>query len=165
MDEIWYHNDRLDRILNAAAREVIRNSKEQIGGPGGPDRSTGSESMTQMTGRAPAIYSDKPKALGRMTFAPGSNMTLYTLYGQRPISGWPPTSIFYAFPPHGDWDVPDDYLLVGGADFDTYTKVFSARNMIKLETVDGYGGHLNHYVKPNVYEMLLARKSELVNAK
>jgi hypothetical protein len=58
----------------------------------------------------------------------------------------------------------DDDVLVGGADFNTYVEIYATKNMIQI-TGDRYGGKLDHYVRPNTFEVLLARKADLVEVK
>jgi hypothetical protein len=123
VEETWYRNDRLDKILQAAAKNVAVNSKEQIGRAetqAGATSQPGSAAANANFGSMPAIFSDLGKATGKWKFAPGVTPVLYTLAKQRSRTGYSPSSLFYTFPASPQFDVPDDYVVVGGADFNTY---------------------------------------------
>jgi hypothetical protein len=167
MEEIWYHNERLDKILNAAAKDVVVNSEQQIGKAATSQGERYTTAAVGPMGASARIYESLPQASGKATFRPDVDPALYTLHKQREITGYGHDCVFYMFPDTAvlaGWEVPDDYVLVGGADFNTYSKVYMSRNMIQI-VGDQYGGHLDYYVKPNTYEVLLARKADLVPVK
>jgi hypothetical protein len=159
---IWSRNDRLDRILQAAARDVVINSNEQIGKAETEPGSRYTSAAVSPIGSTAAIFDSLPQASGKVTFRPDADPVLYTLHGQRERTGYGHESVFYLFPDFAAWDVPDGYVLVGGADFDTYSKVYMTKNVIKVELGGPYGGHLARNLQPNSAEVLLARKSDLV---
>lgn len=167
VEEIWYRNPRLDKILQAAAKNVLVNSKEQIGiaetGPGALSQGETAGGAGNF-GSMPSIFSDLGKPTGKWKFAPGVTPVLYTLAKQYRRTGYSPNSLLYTFPPSPQFDVPGDYVLVGGADFNTYVEIYATKNMIQI-IGDRYGGKLDHYVRPNTFEVLLARKADLVEVK
>ena len=99
-----------------------------------------------------------------MRFADGKEPVLYTLYEQRKRTGYGSEDVYYTFPPTF-YEVPDGYVLVGGADFNTYAKVIATKNVVVSENVDSYGGRHARNLQPNTAEVLLARTSDLVEAK
>jgi hypothetical protein len=164
MEETWYHNDRLDKILNAAALDVVKTSKQQIEGAAVRE-GAGMQPGVSNIGSSAAIFENQPKATGRFKFRPDVTPVLYTVYERRSRTGYSPDSVFYIFPPTRDLDVPNDYVVVGGANFNTYAQVFSSDNIIKVELGGPYGGHISRHLRPNTLEVLLAKKSDLVEAK
>jgi hypothetical protein len=167
VEETWYRNARLDKILQAAARAVVKTSDEQIASaatkPGQPGATAGRQ------GFSPALYSGLPAPTGKMTFKPGAVPMLYTLYKLYPRTGYSRGDVFYTFAdnaliPFKGFEVPDGYVLVGGADFNSYAKVYATQNNIDV-VGDQYGGHREQWVKPNTFEVLLARKDDLVGVK
>lgn len=85
---------------------------------------------------------------------------LYTLAGQHRVSGFPHDSVFYTFPARAaapDGDVPSGYVVVGGADYNTYMRIYLCWNYVRRGDPYPY----DHRIEPNTTELLLARQSDL----
>jgi hypothetical protein len=167
VEETWYRNPRLDKILQAAAKFVVKTGSEQIASAATKQGRAGATAGQQ--GFSPALYSGLPGPTGKVTFKPGAVPMLYTLHKQYQRLGYGRDDVFYTFPddaviPYKGFEVPDGFVLVGGADFNTYAKVYATQNNIDV-IGDQYGGHREQWVKPNTFEVLLARKDSLAGAK
>jgi hypothetical protein len=167
VEETWYRNPRLDKILQAAAKAVVKASGEQIASTATKQGPAGAGAAQQ--GWTPPLYSGLPAPTGKVTFKPGAVPMLYTLHRQYPRMGYDRADVYYTFAdnaviPYKGFEVPDDYVLVGGADFNTYAKVYATQNNIDV-IGDQHGGHREQWVKPNTFEVLLARKDSLVGVK
>ena len=81
-------------------------------------------------------YSGAPKAAGRKRFKPEAKPILYTLYDQHKRRNFDHDALFYVFPDsHSGEEVPAGYVVVGGADYNTYIRVYNSPNRTtSLET-------------------------------
>jgi len=59
--------------------------------------------------------------------------------------------------------VPEDYVVVGGANYHTYVGIYFTPNLERV-VADKYGGTVWHHVYPNHYESILAKKADLEDA-
>lgn len=157
----WIRSDRLTSILNAAARHMIDTSRQQISqvatgrGPSdGPAISAPGSFSSQ------PIYVGKPQAIGRKRFKPGlSEKLLYTLVLQRDREGFDSDAVFHVFPNSASPDpVPAGYVVVGGADYNTYISIFYQRNYVRWRRP------MEQSLEPNTLELLLAKENDLVDA-
>ena len=167
----WQHSERLDKILNAAAEDVVQISEEQIESRAVETGAVAETDMVRPEGSSSGIFEGLAKAGGRMRFKPGVDPVLYTLHEQRKRTGYATESVFYTFekvPFEGSvFNKPNGYVIVGGADFNTYSRIYHTKNLIRIKGYDIHGnyGPLNQDVQPNTYEVLLARKADLVEDK
>jgi hypothetical protein len=159
---IWSRNDRLDKILQAAARDVVINSNEQIGKAETEPGSRYTSAAVSPIGSTAAIFDSLPQASGKVTFRPDADPVLYTLHGQRERTGYGHESVFYTFPDFAAWDVPDGYVLVGGGRLRHLQQGVHDQERDQGGTGRPYGGYLARNLQPNSAEVLLARKSDLV---
>lgn len=164
VDVAWKRSERLDKILQAAAFDVVKNSNEQIGKAATEPGSRTTDAYAK-PGSSTPLLAHLPQASGKTRFADGKEPVLYTLYQQRKRTGYSSDAIFYTFTPNAAYGAPDGYVLVGGADFNTYAQVFETKNVIVINNADGYGGRLARNLQPNTAEVLLARKADLVDVK
>ena len=76
--------------------------------------------------------------------------------------------LVYTFPPSSiaqyNGDVPNGFVVVGGADYDSYTEIRDQPNRIKVRVGTFTSGDpiwAPHDTADNPYEVLLARESDL----
>lgn len=158
LTEEWETNDRLTLILNFAARNMVQATTRQIEAVAtGPGPYDGPAISAAGSFRSQTIYAGKPQASRKVTFIAGRDeYSLYTIALRRRIYGYPEDSEFFVFPSSAvAGEIPSGYVLVGGADYNTYQNIYKVRNF--MPTSDG-----DYYVaEPNRVEMLLARESDL----
>ena len=162
LTETWQHSDRLDLILNAAALAVVARSNTEIAQAGKGEGAGLHRSVKSLDDHSSPLFDTMPQATGRWKFAPGVEPVLYTSFMKRPRTGYAATSVFYSFPARPHQDVPDDFVVVGGADYNTFSAIVGTRNDFKISNADGYGGWRVGNLQPNTDQVLLARKSDLV---
>jgi hypothetical protein len=156
--EQWERNDRLTRILQTAARRVLDVSKQQIAavatGPG-PYGGPAYTSADKYSSRE--IYTGKPKAIGQKTFKPGiASPSLYTIASQHRIRDFDADARFFVFPKAASPDpIPSGYVLVGGADYNTYVAIYETRNFVRGSAA------YDQLIEPNRLELLLAEADDL----
>jgi hypothetical protein len=156
VEEEWVDNARLTTILDAAWDHMYETTKTgiaRVGEAAGPKV----ESMITLpnTYLQQDIYADKPKAIGKRRFkASIDEPELYTLAGQHSRE-MKKDSLFWLFPNSSAiGKVPSGYVVVGGADYSTYVRIFYTRNFIDM---NGYEAMM----EPNIYEVLLAKEGDL----
>ncbi|MEO6530342.1 MAG: DUF4157 domain-containing protein [Specibacter sp.] len=162
LTETWQHSDRLDLILNAAALAVVARSNTEIARAGQAEGAGLHGSIKSMDDHSSPLFDTMPQATGRWRFAQGVEPVLYTTFMKRPRTGYAAAAVFYSFPARPHQDVPDDFVVVGGADYNTFSAIVGTRNDFKISNVDGYGGWRVGNLLPNTEQVLLARKSDLV---
>jgi hypothetical protein len=162
----WRRSDQLDHILQASARAMVATSEQQIAQqatqPG--VLSVGDVVSRGGSYRSPGLFERKPRAVGRRRFRHGTTEPrLYTLAHQQTRTGYSPDAQFYVFEPQAAQGegVPEDYVVVGGADYNTYTEIYETANIVVWRNADGYGGHLDVSLRPNTEEVLLAKIEDL----
>jgi hypothetical protein len=168
--ERWVESDRLTIILRAAAKEMMRNTEQQIAGAANaPGGSHGQDAVSDRTQYAPTpAYDDKPKASGRKHFRQSASPILYTISGQKRCTGYSRDDVFYVFPNEAArGPVPAGYVVVGGADYNTYHEIYSTRNRITMvdRNVNGQTVTYEKDIEPNTLEVLLAKDSDLEDEK
>lgn len=162
LTETWRHSDRLDLILNAAARSVVARSDTEIAQAGTAPGEGLHESYRSMDPHSTPLFSALPQATGRWRFAPGVEPALFTTFMKRRVTGYQPDAAFYSFPTPVYLDVPDGFILVGGADYNTFAAIVATRNDYKISNADEYGGWRVGSLYPNTDQVLLAKQSDLV---
>lgn len=165
MNETWEHNELLTTILNGTARAMVAGTKQGIAAvASGPGPRT--QSMVDIPGeyRSQNIFADKPRAIGRKQFKQGlDEPRLFTLAEQRRRTGYNADSIFYVFPNSASSErVPEDYVVVGGADYNTYVNIYNTENFV-YRTANEHGQQSPYLARllPNYTEMMLARVGDL----
>ena len=87
--------------------------------------------------------------------------TLYTYRGQRERTGVSPNARLYVFPDSAyDGELPNGYVLVGGADYNTYVTIAAGPNQVDRSFVDQYG-ILRTYTTRGRSPLMLARSEDL----
>jgi hypothetical protein len=167
LSEEWVEHPRLTTILGAAARNMVENTNRQLKNiqkGAGEDITPGYQSMEKY--RSAAAFGTKPQATGKRRFKQSiEEPTLYTLYGEQKHTGYPKDSIFYVFPNSvaEEGELPEGYVVVGGADYNTYMYIYNTRNRISERGTDEYG--ITHWYAvtryPNFREVLLAKVDDL----
>lgn len=164
----WVASERLSQILNAAAAAVITNTEaalqQRATRPGGLH---GQDVWRSLDNSPPdATYESMPAATGRWRFKASAEPTLYTSHGQRSITGWPRDSLLYSFPAivgQNLGEVPSGYLVVGGADFNTYVNIRNQPNHVLQTRLNQYGQPYTYgtWLRQHALEVLLARADDL----
>jgi hypothetical protein len=93
---------------------------------------------------------------------------LYTISGQKRCTGYSRDDVFYVFPNEAArGPVPAGYVVVGGADYNTYHEIYSTRNRITMvdRNVNGQTVTYEKDIEPNTLEVLLAKDSDLEDEK
>ena len=165
----WATSPLLTRALQSAAAAVVSGTSAQIAAartrPG--QRSGTFRILESDLYRSPHLFERLPQATGRRRFRPSvSERTLYTVRGRHPRTDFPAESIFLVFPSEAtSEDVPEGYVAVGGADFNTYALIYAVSNVVSMEVEGPYGSHtVSRNLQPNTLELLLARAADLEDA-
>jgi hypothetical protein len=159
MSETWVESVPLTRILQASARDMVKTTEEQIAAIGTGPGPAGLAYRAADKYSSQSVYEDKPKASGRKRFKPNvSSPRLYTTYefpGVRRWTEFPMDSIFYAFSKStANAPVASEYVVVGGADYNTYMRIYSTVNYVSS------GDYIVRQF-PNTLETLLAKNVDL----
>jgi hypothetical protein len=165
LDEEWRYSKRLNTILRAAASHIVEVSKRQIASAAA---SPGSRVIPTVgpRGASTPLFASMPQPTGRKRFKQGlSAPALYTVFKQHSWSFGSGDAVFYVFPNSASpapKAVPDGYVVVGGADYHTYVRIYYTPNLI-LERLGPqyYNETLESIVFPNRYEVLLAKEADL----
>lgn len=162
--EEWQPSDRLTTILRAAARAMIAGTERDVAaiekGPGSSFHEGPAVDVSYYHSRPAFAY--KPQAIGKKKYKAGVDpRALYTISGhQQRVSGMPADSVFYVFPDAVATEpVPDGYVVVGGADYDTYMYIYASYNVTQ-SYVSGTRANLANYL-----EVMLAKSDDLEDAK
>jgi hypothetical protein len=166
--EEWQYSDRLTTILRAAAQHVVDTTEQQIAdvakAPGAYDGPAYRDPQKFVS--TPA-YAGAPKATGRKQFKPDVTPVLYTLVDQHKRRNFDHNAVFYVFPEsQASEPVPAGYVVVGGADYNTYISIYNSPNRITFLETDQYG-ITRRYAQttyPNQREVLLAEVGDLRDA-
>jgi len=171
----WVYSADLTRILNAAATYMHGETEKRIqdiakkGGPKSQGQHISSPERVSKT------YESQPRASlsgQKKTFK--SNIEeprLYTIARQRSRYGFKNDAQFYIFDndivnsKELDYEVPEGYVLVGGANYSTYVSIYYTRNFVKrpiMHNGEIYSSY-DYLMEPNGMEMLLAWEKDLVN--
>lgn len=156
--QTWQPSERLSRIMNSAYDRVSTKSEELIAavskGPIAPDPMM---YVAQGTYVSPGIFHGKPQAVGKKKFKQGIEPRLYTCAKQNKRTGYSKEMVFYEFPPSASPNpVPDEYVVVGGADMISYEYIYLTQNLV----TSGGDSYAAPY-QPNTFEVLLAKKEDL----
>lgn len=162
LTETWQHSDRLDLILNAAALAVVDRSNTEIARAGEVPGLGLHGSIKSSDDQTAPLFDTLPRASGRWKFALDAEPELYTTFLKTKVTGYNRDAVFYSFPAQPHQNVPDSFMLVGGADYNTFSAIVGTRNDYKISNVDGYGGWRAGTMMPNTDQVLLAKKSDLV---
>jgi hypothetical protein len=161
-DEEWRYSEPLNKILNAAGRHVVEVSERQIAGHAASP--TVAVTTLAPRGASTPLLSTLPQPTGRKRFKQGVATLLYTFYEQQVRSISTQNPIFYVYPNSvSPYPVPEDYVVVGGANYHTYVGIYFTPNLERV-VADKYGGTVWHHVYPNHYESILAKKADLEDA-
>jgi hypothetical protein len=158
----WVQSPRLTKILNAAAERVVAETERQLALPAAGRVPADPMQTTEPGGHVErTIYTGKPQASGKKRFRQSiEEPLLYTLYLQKPRTGFPKDAPLYVFPNSASPNkVPEGYVVVGGADMPGYRAILSAQNLVLLP-----GDEYATPRKPNACEVLLARAADLEDA-
>lgn len=163
LDVEWVHSPRLTTILRAAAAAMVSQSREEIAAVAtapGPRSQTTISAIGSHVGRA--LYSDMPQANRVARFRTTiATPTLYTYRGQRERTGVSPNARLYVFPDSAyDGELPNGYVLVGGADYNTYVTIAAGPNQVDRSFVDRYG-IVRTYTTRGRSPLMLARSEDL----
>ena len=163
LDVVWIQSTRLTTILRATARAMIATSRQEIQAVAqGPGPRTPLTISAVGSHHYRAIYADMPQALRTVRFRDSvEEPTLYTYRRQLERTGLSRSARLYVFPAsayHGE--LPDGYVLVGGADYNTYVTIASASNRVDLSYTDQYG-RVQTYVTTARMPLMLARPEDL----
>jgi hypothetical protein len=164
----WRDSPQLTLTLNAIAEAVVERSEKEIG-----TVATQNAPISQDTISAPGSYlpkplfEDKPKAIGRKRFRKDiKDPALYTLYNQRRITGYSADEEFFVFPKSIVRDeIPEEYLLVGGASYNTYVHIFNSPNRYTESDSNEFGQRYTYVTSPreNRRELMAALAADLVD--
>ncbi|WP_337850926.1 hypothetical protein [Rathayibacter sp. YIM 133350] len=158
----WRSSPRLDLILKAAAKEVVKNSDTEIANIEKQQGDSYGPAVVSDRGFTAPLYGSMAKATGKVRFRSGVDPVLYTVYLHSARTGYSTDSLFYTFPNTvTGHEVPEGYTVVGGADYNTYSRVLATRNDFVIKNADGYGGHRAGVLRPNTLEVLLAKTADL----
>ena len=166
----WVHSDRLTTILRAAGGQVVQQTRREIqavaSGPGPVSRTSASAFGSH---QSIPTYQDMPQATGVYTFRPGlEDRELYTLHRQDGRDGFDADTRLYVFPPEAarwyDVDVPDGYVLVGGADYNSYVSVINTSGWRVAHATNQYGNAYTYYARAHL-PLMLARPADLVESR
>lgn len=169
VDVTWEESARLSTILNAAASAMVDETRRGIRAvEEGPGPTIPRMFTAPGTFISTPIYADTPRARPgahgalRKTFGPSATNALYTLARQRRWTDVPRDSVFYVFPNSASPNpVPEGYVVVGGADFNTFTRVYSVEQEV---TEEGENGSWTRMYRNNPQQIMLARERDLVDA-
>jgi hypothetical protein len=166
LSEEWVESQRLTTILRAAAKNMVETTTQQIKdieSKSGPDITPAYQSMQKYHTTAAFAYMRQAQSKKRFKQSI-EEPTLYTLYGQQKRTGYSKDSVFYVFSDsEAHEDVPGGYVVVGGADYNTYMYIYNTRNRITVKGMDEYGIERWYAVTryPNEREVLLAKSEDL----
>ncbi|HEV2268658.1 MAG TPA: DUF4157 domain-containing protein [Steroidobacteraceae bacterium] len=169
MDEQWVESKRLTTIMRAAAKSMVETTSQQIAGIAkhvGPDSGPAFHAANKYTTHE--AFGSKPQASGKKRFKQvGKEPTLYTLCDQQERTGYDKDDAFYVFAADAaQEDVPAGYVVVGGADYNTYIQIYNTRNRVTERETDEWG--MAHWYSvalfPNYRELLLAKATDLEDA-
>lgn len=156
VDDRWVYSERLSTILNAAnqyVRDTTRAELQNVGQRGGVQVET---SISQAGSyRHRTALESLPQPIGHKRFKPGASRRLYTLRNRQRASGYSENAEFYVFPATASYehDIPQGYLLVGGANLVAYLQILVTRNAVNIGN--------NDYRLARGTELMLARESDL----
>lgn len=164
----WGSSDLLNKALRSAATEVVRATEQQIsmretkpGELSAPDSGVISRADTY---RSATLYETLPQATGRKKFKANVEPVLYTLFRQRRRTGYSKDALFLTFSPaaSSEREVPTGYVVVGGADFNTYVQVYDTDNIVSMPVQGPLGtDRIDKLLLPNTREVLLAKVADL----
>jgi hypothetical protein len=106
----------------------------------------------------------RPQALQA---GPHGSGTLYLVQAAVAVRHPQRRRFFYVFPnSESPEEVPDGYVVVGGADYNTYVEIYYTPNLV-LQRLGAayYNETLWRTVFPNGYEVLLAKQADLEDAR
>ena len=134
--ETWLPSPALTRILNSAAVTMLKGGPEE---PGRTRRPGTEEAIARLgSGAGPRqeqqwvsqrykpldIFGGLPQSTGKKRFRDPRRI-LYRVGSPASIEGFRADSVLYTFPASAvDAEVPDGYVVVGGADFATYEQIY-----------------------------------------
>jgi uncharacterized protein DUF4157 len=165
LNRTYVQSPDLTRILNGVATAMAARTEEQLG-----ERATGPGGGMQPEIGPPGFTSQAPlhnlpQATGRRRFRAGVTPRLFTVRGQREISGYSAESVFYVFPSSASMTdpVPAGYVVVSGANYNTYQAVYLSPNRATSTGLNAQGQpyDYNRRLEVNTLEILLARESDL----
>ncbi len=167
--EIWNPDKQLTKILRSAAQAMVRRTEREIAlAAVAPGRLSGPGTFLESADRSTEAFVTLPRATGRKRFRHGiGEPTLYTSYQQHARTGFAHDALLYTFPDRaalGRGEVPDGYVVVGGADFNTYVAVYNTLNVVSMATDHPIIDRVPRNEFPNRSEMLLARSGDLEDA-
>ena len=158
--EEYKPSEQLTKILQTAAKTMIEGTEQQLGhiakGPG--PMGTAYRPADQYSSRD--IYEDKPQATTIKRFKPTvKEPKLYTIRDQRTRTGYPSDCVFFVFPNRAAGEaVPAGYVVVGGADYNTYMYIYNTQNIVTQSGIP-------MPMEPNQLEALLAKETDLEDSK
>jgi hypothetical protein len=166
LSEEWAESTRLTSILRAAANNMVETTNKQVQNiEKGPGAGIAPGYFDAQKYHATVAFGAKHQASGKKRFKHSTEEpTLYTLYGQQKRTGYPKDAIFYVFPDSdSEEDVPGGYVVVGGADYNTYMYIYNTPNRITEHGLDEYGVQRTYAItrRPNFREVLLAKLEDL----
>lgn len=163
----WHNSVELTTILNAAAEHVVQQSTSEIEAL---EQGPGSDVGQRAYRAAPpehshrSLYNYAPQAEGLVRFREGlSDTDLYTLINQRSRS-FESDILLYRFPDSAvGYPVPEGYVVVGGADYNSYLNVSGTSNLLQMGGINQYGNAYT-YTGRGHSEFFLAREEDLAPA-
>lgn len=166
VQEKWEHSPRLTTILRATARHMVRTTESQLSRlrtePGARHAEGPAFEAPERHSR-PALGT-LPRAAGRMRFRANREPRLFTLAEQRERVGYSRESVFHTFPASASPEpMPSGYVLVGGADYNTYIQVYNTVNLMTRQGLNASGQPFSFVkrMETNTAELLLALHEDL----
>jgi hypothetical protein len=166
ISEEWVEQPRLTTMLRAAARNMVETTNRQLQNiEKSAGENIGPAYQDPQKYHSDVVFGTKPQASGKKRFKQSiEEPILYTLFGEQKRTGYSKDAVFYVFANSAaDEEVPEGYVVVGGADYNTYIFIYNTRNRITELGTDEYGITRRYAVTryPNFREVLLAKADDL----
>ena len=166
--ETWLAHPRLDIIMHEVVRQVIENTERELAEVRQPGRRPEGQSISAIGSHVsrPTLAFVQP--VRRVRFKPGtseSDRRAYALLNERRVLDgdqyFTSDPVFYVFEPRTVQETIDpQYLLVAGADFNTYARLVQvASYRIEIARIDGLEQKLVDFRRDNPSGLVLIRAS------
>lgn len=169
VEEEWVESEMLTRIMNATARDMVDQSNRELRSQYHRPGKAGKYYIAEGAYLHYDLFENKPQATGVKRFRSDvTNPKLYTLFRQRACEGFSTDDVFYTFPHEAVEnfieEVPPGYVVVGGATYNTYMRIYLSQNDRQNFDYHWTDFHYNtkyYTMRPNGAELLLANRYEL----
>jgi hypothetical protein len=136
VDEDWKPSPALTKVLTRMWHAMAATTAEEVESRAGEPGTADQMRIESTRAYSPQeIYGYLPQAIGTRRFRP--NLKRRRLFRiPYPSTGWiegfRPESRFHVFPPSAiKQEVDEDFVLVGGADFDTYREIYASNSLAR----------------------------------